>query len=295
MGKFQNSGLLSHRTGSLHCSQKNSSPFHAAEHDALHQLLLHEHEDFTALLLLPFVIPLARFCERLIPVRKKVKYTSLDPYLLENPPIALHQTVGRLRTLTRGAWHLLEKCSENVLAGKADSMKYEKFLKRTARIKRIQQEIATYLSLLAQRPLTAEQSEAIPVLTRCADDAGQLADYAGRILQETSHFSERSGKLSKKVEQESQDLLRDVGRLADFVLNALELGEQENVLDIRTLAKEVRLRAERLEEFSLSKLCKSANNVENSMFLLSLTGVMRQASDRLENIALISSALNHYE
>ncbi|WP_294501759.1 Na/Pi symporter [uncultured Victivallis sp.] len=250
---------------------------------------------FTAILLLPFVMPMARVCERLIPVRKKVKYTSLDPYLLENPPIALHQAVGRLRTLTRGAWHLLGKCTENVLDGRSDGSKREEFRKRTARIERIQQEITSYLTQLAQRPLTAEQSAAIPVLTRCVNDAECLADYAGQLARESARFVERRGKLSKKTEKELRELLREVGRMADHVFDSLEFGQTESVALVRELAPEIRSRIDRMEELYLESLRKGTCNAESGIVFLALTGILRQACGRLENIALLSSALGRYE
>ncbi len=250
---------------------------------------------FTAILLLPFVVPLTRVCERLIPVRKKIKYTSLDPYLLENPPIALHQTVGRLHTLTRGAWHLLGKCTESVLDGKVDSSKREAYRRRSARIERMQQEITSYLVQLAQRPLTAEQSAAIPVLTRCTNDAERLAEYAGQMMLEAARFTERREKLSKKSEKELRELFREVGRMADHVLEALESGKVEAVPLVRALSREICGRADRLEAGCLDNLRRGTYSVENGMIFLSLAGMMRQACGRLENIALLSAALGRYE
>lgn len=251
---------------------------------------------FTAILLLPFVTPMARVCERLIPTKKKVKYTSLDPYLLENPPIALHQTVVRLRTMTRGAWQLLEKCMrETVLDGRADGSKREEFRKRENKIDRMQEEITSYLVQLAQRRLTAEQSSMIPVLTHCANDAERLADYAKQVLKEAARLAERREKLSRKSEKELRELFGDAGRMAEHVFTALEFGEAGSASLAHELGREIRKRVDRMEEFYLDNLRKGAYNVETGVIFLSLAGVLRQACERLDNIAVRTAVLGRYE
>lgn len=82
---------------------------------------------FTAIILLPFVPQLARLCEKIIPAgRRKVKYVSLDPHLLENPAIALQQSVLQLRTMVRNSWQLLDRTMhDDIFDGRIDNAKRE--------------------------------------------------------------------------------------------------------------------------------------------------------------------------
>lgn len=251
---------------------------------------------FTAVILLPFVMPLAHVCERLIPAKRKIKYTSLDPYLLENPPIALHQTVTRLRTMTRSAWSVFEKTMrDTVLNGGYDAEKREEYRKRESKIDRMQEEITAYLVQLAQRELTLPQSRMIPVLTHCANDAERLADYAELVLKEAARLAERREKFSKKSEKELRTLFDLTGRMASKVLAALEKGDEEPAGEARELGREIRRQVGRMVNAYPGNLRKGSFNVESGIIFLSLAGIFRQAAERLDNIAVRASSLTRYE
>lgn len=251
---------------------------------------------FTAVILLPFVMPLAHVCERLIPAKRKIKYTSLDPYLLENPPIALHQTVTRLRTMTRSAWSVFEKTMrDTVLNGGYDAEKREEYRKRESKIDRMQEEITAYLVQLAQRELTLPQSRMIPVLTHCANDAERLADYAELVLKEAARLAERREKFSKKSEKELRTLFDLTGRMASKVLAALEKGDEEPAGEARELGREIRQQVGRMVNAYPGNLRKGSFNVESGIIFLSLAGIFRQAAERLDNIAVRASSLTRYE
>ena len=251
---------------------------------------------FTAVILLPFVMPLAHVCERLIPAKRKIKYTSLDPYLLENPPIALHQTVTRLRTMTRSAWSVFEKTMrDTVLNGGYDAEKREEYRKRESKIDRMQEEITAYLVQLAQRELTLPQSRMIPVLTHCANDAERLADYAELVLKEAARLAERREKFSKKSEKELRTLFDLTGRMASKVLAALEKGDEEPAGEARELGREIRQQVGRMVNAYPGNLRKGSFNVESGIIFLSLAGIFRQAAERLDNIAVRASSLPRYE
>ena len=119
----------------------------------------------------------------------------------------------------------------------------------------MQQEITSYLVQLAQRPLTAEQSAAIPVLTRCTNDAERLAEYAGQMMLEAARFTERCEKLSKKSgERAAGTLPRGWGAWRITFSKRSSRERREAVPLVRALSREICGRADRLEAGCLDNL-----------------------------------------
>ncbi len=252
---------------------------------------------FTAILLLPFVSQLARLCERIIPVRKKrVKITRLEQHLLENPPIALQQSVVQMRKMVRGSWHLLEKTmNDTIFNGRIDKEKRDEWRRRENRIDQMQEEITGYLIELIQRPLSSEQSRVVPVLTHCVNDAERMADYAENIISQSERLAGFREKLNRKSEKELRGLFERVTEMAELVVSALELASAQRADEAREVGREVRKQAGKLEDSHLENLRKGDYSVECGVIFMALVGIIRQIAERLDNIAVRTAVLVDYD
>ncbi len=252
---------------------------------------------FTAIILLPFVPQLARLCEKIIPAgSRKVKYVSLDPHLLENPAIALQQSVLQLRTMVRSSWQLLERTMrDDIFDGRIDSAKREEWSRREARIDRMQSEITGYLVQLMQRQLSPEESRLVPVVTHCTNDAERLADYAENIITQSERLLEFKQKLTKKSEKDLKMLFSRISDMAAEVIEALDSASAARAQTVRKLGGEVRKLADKLENNHLETLRKEEYNATNAVIFMSLLGILRQVAERLDNIAVRTAMLVDYD
>ena len=251
----------------------------------------------TALILLPFVTQMAHLCEKLIPVRKKkVKYTKLDPYLLENPPVALQQALFQLRTMTRGAWNLVSKTmTDGVFEGRIDTARREEWKRREHKIDRMQEEITAYLAALMRHPLSALEAQALPVLLHCTNDAERLADYAAGVINQADRLAGFHEKFGRKPEKELRQFFTGIAAMAEDVLAALDEISPERAESARRRAGEIRRHAVKLENSHLENLSKGDCTAETGVIFIALVGVLRQVTDRLDNIAARTALLLNFD
>lgn len=252
---------------------------------------------FTAILLLPAARPLAKICERLIPVRKKkIKFTNLDPYLLETPAIALQQSVLELRRMVRSSWALFERTLfDSVLDGTVNDRRREERDRREAKIDRMQQEITDYLTGLMRRPLSAAESQAVPVITHCVNDAERLGDYAGSILAEASHLAEARIRLPKKAERDLRELFSALDAVAGQLKGALEEASPERIARARERYQLFRRLAAKIEDAHLENLRKGDYDAATGVIFIGLVGILLQAGERLGNIVARAPELIQFD
>ncbi len=251
----------------------------------------------TALILLPFVTQMAHLCERLIPVRKKkVKYTKLDPYLLENPPVALQQALFQLRTMTRGAWNLVSRTmADGVFEGRIDTAHREEWKRREHKIDKMQEEITGYLAALMQHTLSSQEAQALPVLLHCTNDAERLADYAAGVINQADRLAGFHGKFGRKPEKELRRFFTEIAAMAEDVLAALDEISPARAESARRRAGEIRRHAVKLEDSHLEHLSKGDCTAETGVIFIALVGVLRQVTDRLDNIAARTALLLNFD
>ena len=134
----------------------------------------------TTLILLPFIPLLAKICEKAIPIKEsKVKYERLEKHFLDAPAIALTQTASALHKMLKKSWKMIDCTLKIYNHNDEKNQQIVKQLdKREADIDERQKEITEYLQQLIMRPLTAQESEQIPMLLHCTNDAERIGDHA---------------------------------------------------------------------------------------------------------------------
>lgn len=116
-------------------------------------------------IILFFLIPLlAKLCTRVIPVgEKKVKFTSLEPHLLDTPALALEQTGMALRKMLKKAWKMIDTASVKCfIPNVVDTDLFESLAKKEEKIDAMQVEITSYLTQIMRRTLNKNQTHEIP-------------------------------------------------------------------------------------------------------------------------------------
>ncbi len=153
------------------------------------------------IVLTSFISLLARLCEKIIPDRRRVKASVLEPRLLAAPELAVDAAVRALSDMTRRATTLVNVA---VKSGLGDAAVSDESI-RTAEdeVDRQQLAIRDYLIAISQRKLSERAAKALPEIVHCVNDAERISDLA-LIL------SHRTAKGRDRITSADRSLLRSI-------------------------------------------------------------------------------------
>ena len=241
---------------------------------------------FTTLLLLPFSHLFAALCEKIIPVKNsKVKYTKLEPHLLDTPPIALAQTTGSLRQMLKKAWKMIDCTLKIYLDNDEKNQSVVKQLeKREADIDERQQDITRYLSELMQRDLTTREAGQIPLLLHCTNDVERIGDHAEFIRAITEKLNDTNTRFSPGAEAELQQLHKLMSDLASTTAGLLEENTNEKRREANAMQEEIFSMLAKSENEHLQRINNGECRPQVGILYLELLEEIRKISRHLENI-----------
>ena len=240
----------------------------------------------TTLVLLPFIPLLAKICEKVIPVQEsRIKYERLEKHLLDTPSIALTQTTSALRQMLQKSWKMVD-CTLSVYNRNDEKNQIiEKQLdKREADIDERQQAITEYLSQLMLRPLTAQESEQIPMLLHCTNDVERIGDHAEIIYATVKRLHADGLQFSADAEAE-YDLLHDtLADLAESTIKMLAKPCAARQEEAERLMKKISGMLDNSEAEHFNRISDGGCKPQVGILYLELVEEMRKISRHLENI-----------
>ncbi len=246
----------------------------------------------TTLVLLPFIEPLARLCERMLPIREaKLKFRRLEPILLDTPAVALQQTTSALRKMLGKAW-----CSVNCafklydredkanleIAGRLDDLE--------RRIDERQSHIASYLARLMEKPISHAQASHIPMLLHCVNDAERIGDHASIVREIFETLQNGEKKLSDDAEKEYWSILEVLDKQAKCVMALLASGDDSLRQQVMKQKDQILELVVKGEQNHLQRLRSKLCSAESGVVYIELLSEIRKVSRHLANIAERSEA-----
>lgn len=251
----------------------------------------------TALVMVPAIPLVARFCEWVLPLKKeKVKYQYLEPYLLDTPVVALEQSVRSLCYMVKESWRMIDQAvNVHFINSYVDEEKFKDLDDREERIDQLQAEITNYLVQITRRELTEPQSEIIPLLMHCTNDAERVADHTANIMALTVRLKNADGNLSEKGRNDLQQMCGYLGSLALNVIAALESSNQEYISQALDLENQVNRLANELEANHIERLRAGLCDAIVGVIYIELIGELEKVADHLTNIAERAKSIQmHY-
>ena len=239
-------------------------------------------------LLLPFIPQFARLCNALLPIRsrRETRIHLLEPHLLATPSVALEQTVAAIRSMVQGGWKMLDRAvNGHFLAGNTDPEAFEELAQAEREIDAMQSEVTDYLVRITRRPLTHPQSELIPLLMHCTNDAERIADHAENILKLTERLKETGKPLSDQGRHDLEKLWGVLDRQFAHVLAALGSTEAEKVAFALKSERKINKLAARYESDHIERLRKGNCSLPVGVIFIEMLGELEKIGDSLSNIA----------
>ena len=186
----------------------------------------------TVLAILPFLGPFAKLCARIIPVKSEEQTATrhLEPLLLRQPAVAIEQTICELREMVDLAWNMInESLNEHFRKENVDDEAFQKLMDSEQKVDDMQRNITSYLVQITRQNLTPRQSEIIPILVHCTNDAERIADHTETILKLTKRLIKTDSHLSEVAQHD----LEKIWHLLDDQANNVKLalaGTNERIL-----------------------------------------------------------------
>jgi len=240
------------------------------------------------ILLLPFIRQFARFCNWVLPIPAdaKIKFQPLEPNLLSTPSVALKQAVSVIRTMVEDSWKMVDQAvNMHFIAGVSDADKYKALAEAEERIDALQAEVTAYLVQITRQPLSEPQSELVPLLMHCTNDAERIADHTELILQLTDRLLKTGKKVSLSGKKDLRKLWNVLDDQAHNTIAALGSTNPEQIKFALKDEKRLQRMATKLEAAHTERLRKGKCQLANAVIFIEMLGEMTKIGERLSNIA----------
>ena len=240
------------------------------------------------IVLLPFLKQFASLCNWLLPIPhdSKIKIKMLEPGLLNTPSIALKQTVTAIRKMVKDAWAMVDEAvNKQFLPGVSDKERCEALAAAEKRIDEMQAEVTAYLVQITRKQLTEPQSELVPLLMHCTNDAERIADHTELILQLTSRLVKNEKKLSEAGRKDLRKMWDVLNDQAKNVINALGSDNPAMVKFALKDERKINKMADKFESAHIDRLRKGNCTMTNGVIFIEMLGELAKIGDHLSNIA----------
>ena len=149
----------------------------------------------------------------------------------------------------------------------------------------MQSEVTAYLVRLTRRQLSVAQSELVPLLMHCTNDAERIADHVEVILNLTGRLSESERKLSETAVRDLKTLWDILDDQAKNVISGLG---DANPAQVKTALKEEEKVAKLADQFEIDHInrLREGNCTANmGIIFIEMLGELSKIGERLANIS----------
>ena len=150
----------------------------------------------------------------------------------------------------------------------------------------MQSDITNYLVQITRQHLSNPQSNLIPLLMHCTNDAERIADHAKSIIILTRRMAdEGAGKLSENAVKSLRKLWRTLDDEARQVIEGLDGTRRKPVKSALKDDRKVDKLAEKFESEHIERLRKGECFAPAGVIYIEMLGEMEKIGNRLTNIA----------
>jgi len=241
----------------------------------------------TTLILFAFIPLLAKFCQKVLPIGvKKIKFTNLEPHLLDTPSLALEQTGVALRKMLKKSWKMIDiatvKC---FIPGNTDEEEFASLAKKEEKIDQLQYEITAYLTQIMSRHLNKDQAAVIPLLMHCTNDAERIADHTENMTALTIRLKETGTTLSENAIEELNNMHTMLKEQASCTISALTQYSKDTVRTAFENAKNIEVAAKVFEDNHIHRLGDQICDPLTGVIFIEFIAELVKVSSHLVNIA----------
>ena len=149
----------------------------------------------------------------------------------------------------------------------------------------MQSEVTAYLVRLTRRQLSVAQSELVPLLMHCTNDAERIADHVEVILNLTSRLEKSERKLSEAAVKDLKTLWDILDDQAKNVISGLQDTKLNQVKTALKEEEKVNKLADIYENEHIKRLREGNCSADMGIIFIEMLGELSKIGDRLGNIS----------
>ncbi len=207
----------------------------------------------------------------------------LEKHLLDTPPIAMEQARHETVRMMGMACKSVSTSVNGFMSSDMSVLKPVSELEDA--VDNLQSEITQYLVDLAQRNLSEEESEELPVLIHSVNDIERIGDHSENIIELTERKIEKKFSFSDDANNELNSMWDELNSMMIETEEALKNNDQET-------AKSVLEREEKINQFQVAlkkghvaRLNRGDCDVRAGIVFMDLVDNLEKIGDHLTNVA----------
>ena len=253
---------------------------------------------FNVLLFLPFIPFIAKLCNMIIKISDEEPITVqyLEPHLIKTPSIAIRQSVIVLTIMLKDAWGMISRTiKDGDLNRKIKEKSIRIISKKEDEVDKMQAEATDYLVKISREKLSMSQSEMIPLLIHCTNDAEKLADYSEVIINLSARYKNIEGDFSEDARKELSFMWKLISEQYNNIMEYFEGNDSKNIAKALKRGNKISNFAAKCEKNHLTRLKKHDCNLKSGMVFVEMIGIYIRISNQLTNVAeRIPEIQKHY-
>ncbi|MCF7792121.1 MAG: Na/Pi symporter [Victivallales bacterium] len=253
---------------------------------------------FNVVLFLPFIPFIAKVCNMIVKIKdeKTLAVQYLEPRLLKTPSIAVRQTAKVITIMLQNGWYML---SETVTNGDLNRKIKDKSLKfveeKENEVDKMQSEVTDYLVKISREELSMAQSEIIPLLMHCTNDAERIADYAEELTVLSDRYKNMEERFTEDAKQELGFMWQLVTEQYKNIMEYFEKNDSKNISKALKRGRKITNFAVKYERRHYKRLKNKKCEFQAGMIFVELLGIYVRISNQFTNIAeRIPEIQKHY-
>lgn len=239
-----------------------------------------------AIVFLPFIGILERICIWVVPKKKGAIEKGpqfLEKHLLDTPPIALEQarkeTARMLYVANKSVSTAVKSFLEN------DLNMSKQILELEATVDNLQTEITQYLVEIAQRSLTQEESEELPVLIHSVNDVERIGDHSENIIELAERKIEKKLPFTDEAIKELTLMWNELHNMMIETKSALKNKDSKKADNVLVREERINRFQADLKKSHTNRLSQGNCDVKSGIIFLDFVDNLEKIGDHLSNIA----------
>ncbi|MBF8984046.1 Na/Pi cotransporter family protein [Lutibacter sp. B2] len=241
------------------------------------------------LMLLPFITPLVKLANKIIPIEESEKIKQrgiqyLDDRMLETPTIAIVQVKKEVINMANVALESYQKSME------AFFEKSESAAKETFKIEKVinsmQREISEYLIKLSNTTLAGRHREVVDGLFNTINDIERVGDHADNLAEQAMYRIDNKLEFSKLATEELQGMYDKVMKAYNKSIIALKEDDLRAAKKVLETEGEIDYMEKALRATHIERLNKQQCVLSSGIIFLDIISNLERIGDHSSNIAL---------
>lgn len=212
---------------------------------------------------------------------RKAKF--LDPLFLDDPPIAMQQTLNEFIRMAEIAKSCIIDAKEAIF--QLDSKKIQSLRDKEEILDDLQRQITGYLIKISERDLNTMESKEYPVMLHCVNDMEKIGDYAENLANYADNMIARKLKLPAQGPKNLETMFDRLTSLATCVITALKNKDREEAQKAFALEDELDELKLKCREQYIKRLNKNTHKPELEMTIMDIATNLEKMGDHLTGVA----------